>query len=58
MVCRIVRDVLDHVLEQFKPDLCLYDAGVDPHKDDALGRLSLSDSGLLHRETLVRSFLP
>lgn len=52
-----MRDVLDHVLEEFKPDLCLYDAGVDPHKDDALGRLSLSDSGLLQRETLVPFFL-
>ena len=45
------------MLEEFKPDLCLYDAGVDPHKDDALGRLSLSDSGLLLRETLVPFFL-
>lgn len=32
----------------------LYDAGVDPHQDDALGRLSLTDEGLRRRELLVR----
>lgn len=32
----------------------LYDAGVDPHADDALGRLALSDAGLWRRELLVR----
>lgn len=31
----------------------LYDAGVDPHEDDALGRLSLTDDGLRRRELLV-----
>ena len=37
----------------FKPDIVIYDAGVDTHKDDALGRLALSDQGLWHREMLV-----
>lgn len=42
--------VLPGVLADFRPDLVLYDAGVDPHVDDALGRLALSDEGLLRRE--------
>ena len=32
---------------QVRPDLVLYDAGVDPHKDDLLGKLALSDAGLV-----------
>ena len=31
----------------------LYDAGVDPHETDRLGRLSLSTSGLRRRDELV-----
>jgi acetoin utilization deacetylase AcuC-like enzyme len=31
----------------------LYNAGVDPHRSDRLGRLCLSDSGLLNRDRLV-----
>lgn len=41
------------MLSSFRPDLVLYDAGVDPHEDDALGRLALSDEGLRRRELLV-----
>jgi acetoin utilization deacetylase AcuC-like enzyme len=41
------------VLESFRPDLVLYDAGVDPHMDDSLGNLALTDAGLLRRELLV-----
>lgn len=37
---------LSRVVAEFEPDLVLYDAGVDPHVDDKLGRLSLSDEGL------------
>jgi acetoin utilization deacetylase AcuC-like enzyme len=29
---------LPRVLTDFRPDLVLYDAGVDPHKDNNLGR--------------------
>ncbi|MEO1020006.1 MAG: histone deacetylase [Pseudomonadota bacterium] len=35
------------------PDLVFYNAGVDPHRDDRLGRLALSDAGLMARERLV-----
>lgn len=43
------------VLASVNPDLVLYDAGVDPHVDDRLGRLALSDSGLWQRDELVIS---
>ena len=35
------------------PDLVFYNAGVDPHIDDRLGLLSLSDEGLRARDRLV-----
>lgn len=44
---------LPDLLAQVKPDLVLYDAGVDPHVDDALGKLALSDAGLLRRDRFV-----
>ncbi len=37
-----------------RPDLVLVQAGVDPHADDRLGRLCLSDAGLLARDAMVR----
>jgi acetoin utilization deacetylase AcuC-like enzyme len=46
----------DHVprlLDALAPDLVFYNAGVDPHADDKLGRLSLSDDGLRRRDRLV-----
>ncbi|MBW4522156.1 MAG: histone deacetylase [Scytolyngbya sp. HA4215-MV1] len=44
---------LPDVLTQVKPDLVLYDAGVDPHGGDRLGKLALSDTGLFRREMQV-----
>ncbi|MBY0422293.1 MAG: histone deacetylase, partial [Parvularculaceae bacterium] len=37
----------------FRPDLVLYQAGVDPLKEDRLGRLSLSHQGLFERDAMV-----
>ena len=48
-------DHLPAVMEQFAPDFVLYQAGVDPHVDDKLGRLSLSDAGLAARDRFVVS---
>jgi acetoin utilization deacetylase AcuC-like enzyme len=48
----LARTVPD-LLTQLKPDLVLYDAGVDPHVEDALGKLALSDWGLAQRDQLV-----
>jgi acetoin utilization deacetylase AcuC-like enzyme len=44
---------LPDLLSQVKPDLVLYDAGVDPHLGDRLGKLALTDSGLYRREMQV-----
>lgn len=35
------------------PDLVFYNAGVDPHADDRLGLLSLTDQGLVARDRFV-----
>lgn len=46
---------LPDLLTQIKPDLVLYDAGVDVHVDDRLGKLALTDTGIYRREMLVLS---
>lgn len=46
---------LPDLLTQVKPDLVIYDAGVDCHAGDRLGKLSLSDRGLFRREMQVLS---
>jgi len=45
--------LLPDLIDQVRPDLVLYNAGVDPHRDDRLGRLCLSDGGLFQRDCLV-----
>ncbi|ESA34795.1 histone deacetylase [Leptolyngbya sp. Heron Island J] len=44
---------LPDLLAQVKPDLVLYDAGADPHRDDRLGKLALTDEGLYRRDRYV-----
>ena len=41
------------LLDEFRPELILYQAGVDPYAGDRLGRLSLTLDGLMRRERLV-----
>lgn len=48
-----VERTLDYLLPLYQPDLVLYDAGVDVHRDDALGLLALSDQGLAARDRTV-----
>lgn len=48
--------LLPRSLEGFAPDIVFYNAGVDPHENDRLGRLSLSDYGLKSRDRRVFSF--
>ncbi|MCS7082264.1 MAG: histone deacetylase [Bacteroidetes bacterium] len=43
-------------LERFRPDLVLYQAGVDSLREDRLGRLALSLEGLAKRDELVLSW--
>ena len=40
-------------MESFRPDLVLYDAGVDVHADDDLGRLEMTDEGIMTRDQYV-----
>lgn len=37
----------------FRPDIILYQAGVDPLKEDSLGRLALTKEGLMERDRIV-----
>lgn len=48
----ILRRELDAVFA-FQPDIVLYQAGVDPLKEDSLGRLALSMEGLAERDLAV-----
>jgi acetoin utilization deacetylase AcuC-like enzyme len=44
---------LPGLLAQVRPDLVFYIAGVDPYKDDRLGRLALTAEGLMARDLYV-----
>ncbi|WP_407660353.1 histone deacetylase family protein [Kaistia algarum] len=45
--------VLPALLDRTHPDIVFYNAGVDPHAGDRLGRLALSDAGLAERDRFV-----
>ena len=49
----VLRDRLPSLMDEVRPDIVLYDAGVDPHKDDDLGKLDLTDEGLFARDYYV-----
>ena len=44
---------LPSLLDTWQPDLVLYDAGVDVHADDRLGRLALTTRGMRLRDQYV-----
>ena len=50
---RIVRASFSEQLARTAPELVLYQAGVDPLREDALGRLSVSVDGLYERDRFV-----
>jgi len=52
---QILARELPDLLDSVKPDLILYDAGVDTHISDRLGKLALSDRGIYRREMQVLS---
>ncbi|MFQ3636733.1 MAG: histone deacetylase, partial [Cyanobacteriota bacterium] len=52
---RTLGEYLPDLLSQVRPDLVLFDAGVDTHVGDRLGKLALTDSGLYRREMQVLS---
>ena len=49
----LLADLLPSLLDRLKPQIVFYNAGVDPHRDDRLGRLALSDEGLAQRDRFV-----
>ncbi len=49
----VLAERLPPLVEAVRPDLIFYNAGVDPHRDDKLGRLNLSDDGLFARDRFV-----
>ncbi|MFP4520321.1 MAG: histone deacetylase [Oceanicaulis sp.] len=50
---KIARTAVIDALEASRPDLVFFNAGVDPHRDDRLGLLDLTDAGLQKREAMV-----
>ena len=44
---------LPRLLDGLQPDLVFYNAGIDPHREDRLGRLALTDEGLRRRDAYV-----
>lgn len=51
--CAILEETLAPLLDTFRPDILLYQAGVDPFVDDRLGRLALTQDGLIRRDRLI-----
>ncbi len=49
----VLRAHVPALLDTLSPDLVFYNAGVDPHHEDKLGRLALTDQGLRERERYV-----
>ena len=48
-----LRDALDKVFADARPELVIYLAGADPYREDRFGRLGLSIEGLAQRDALV-----
>ncbi len=46
-------ETLPPLIDRFAPELILYQAGVDPFEGDRLGRLALSEAGLVRRDQWV-----
>ncbi|NJN32376.1 MAG: histone deacetylase [Synechococcales cyanobacterium RM1_1_8] len=51
----ILGEHLPELLERVQPDIVFYNAGVDPHGGDRLGKLALTNTGLFRREMQVLS---
>jgi len=49
----VLGEHLEDLLPRVGPDLVFYNAGVDSHRDDRLGRLALSEEGLGLRDAMV-----
>ena len=51
----VLEEILNRIAVQFTPDFVFYNAGVDVHVDDRLGRLALSNDGIAARDHAVIS---
>lgn len=49
----ILAEHVPAILNEFQPDFVFYQAGVDPYKDDRLGKLKLTLEGLKRRDAFV-----
>ena len=49
----VLRDVLPDVLHSVQPQLVFYNAGTDIHADDSLGKMALTNAGILARDRYV-----
>jgi acetoin utilization deacetylase AcuC-like enzyme len=49
----VIESHVGPLLDRLAPDIVFYNAGVDPHADDKLGKLALSDAGLRARDDHV-----
>lgn len=48
-----LNQALEHLEQIFRPQLIIYLAGADPHEGDRLGRLKLTNVGMLERDRAV-----
>jgi len=53
---RVLSSTLNRIWAEFEPEFVIYDAGVDVHASDGLGRLSLSNDGIFQRDIQVMQF--
>ncbi|MGL4405423.1 MAG: histone deacetylase family protein, partial [Notoacmeibacter sp.] len=49
----MLNQTLDLIAKHFIPDFVFYNAGVDVHEDDRLGRLALTNQGIAARDRAV-----
>lgn len=49
----LLADYVPSILLEFRPDFVFYQAGVDPHEQDRLGKLKLTHAGLKRRDEFV-----
>ena len=52
----ILKKTLDQCLKLFKPELVIFDTGVDIHELDELGNLNITTNGLLERDIIVLNY--
>ncbi len=52
----VLAESLDMLAAEVRPELVIYDAGIDVHVDDMLGRLNMSAAGIRAREDMVLKF--